>query len=305
MPRGFSEKLVWVYCSILLSAVFGGAGFVFMKGSLAVFSAAWFTFWRFFLSAAILFPFLAKKSWRAPHALKDGFVVGFLFCVATLVQLEGIARTDAGRSAFINSASMVIVPILQSLQTRRIPTLKTVVGCLLCLSGVAFLSLQKMTGRADGKAELLVFAGTCLFACQLVVFKRAVQRNDPAVLSFVEFSVIALLSLPAALLHPLPLLEGGRGWGGIFYSAVMMNIVMIMASNNALRYIPPTNVAVIGSTQAIYGAIFGSLLLGEALTRQFVFSGSLIFSGIIVVILSAPASSSSLPSLPPSPPRPL
>ncbi|MDR1621924.1 MAG: DMT family transporter [Synergistaceae bacterium] len=134
LPRGFSKEFALIYGSVLLTAAFGGAGFVFIKESLTVFSAAWFTFWRFFLSAAALFPFLAKKSWAAPHALKDGFVVGFLFCAATLIQLQGIAGTDAGRSAFINSASMVIVPILQYLQARKMPSVKTVVGCLLCLS---------------------------------------------------------------------------------------------------------------------------------------------------------------------------
>jgi drug/metabolite transporter (DMT)-like permease len=68
----------------------------------------------------------------------------------------------------------------------------------------------------------------------------------------------------------------------------MMNIFMIMASNNALRHVPSTNVSVVGSTQAIYGAIFGALLLGESLTCQFILSGILVLSGIAVVIFSAP-----------------
>ena len=283
-----AQKLVWVYASLFVSAVFGGAGFVFMKDSLAVFSASGFTFWRFFLSAAILFPFFAKKACDY-RVLRDGFIAGAMFCVATLVQLQGIAHADVGRSAFINSSSIVLVPMFQTVLTRKAPSAKTLAGCFVCLCGVAFLSMQKMTGHSDGMAEALVFAGTCLFACQLVVFKLLVQRHDPAVLSFVEFAAIALTALPVAVFSSAPLLpfEGSRGWGGVFYAALVLNIVMIIASNNALRYIPPTNVTVINSTQAIHGALFGVLLLHETVTRQFVVSGSVIIAGILIVIAAS------------------
>jgi drug/metabolite transporter (DMT)-like permease len=288
-----SKKIVLlVYLSVFLSAVFGGAGFVFMKHALAVFPATWFIFWRFFLSVAVLFPFLAKKAWKAPpHTLKDGFIAGVLFFAATFVQVQGIARTDAGRSAFINSISVVIVPALQAIVLRRPPSRRVMAGCLLCLTGVGFLAAQKMTGHADRSAELLVFAGTCLFACQIVTFRSAAQKSEPHILSFIEFATIAVLALPFALTFPLQALDGPglRGWGGIVYAALMMNIAMIMVTNNALRYITPTAVSVIGSMQSVYGALFGALILDEPITWQLTLSGSLILGGILTSI-STPSS---------------
>jgi drug/metabolite transporter (DMT)-like permease len=280
---------VGFYCALFLCTVFGGAGFVFMKNALAEFPTIWFIFWRFFLSTLVLLPFLAKKARTlTKQTLKDGFVVGGLFFAATLVQVQGIAVTDAGRSAFINSTSMVIVPILQALAARRLPRLQTILGCLVCISGVGLLTLSKVTGQGDGRAEMFVFVGTCLFAYEIVVFGQRVQRNDPNLLSFVQFGSIALMALPAALFFPHPA-AGAGAWGGVVYAAVMMNIAMIMVHNNALRRIPATNVSVINSTQALYGALFGALLLNESITRLFVVSGILILSGIMLVIFS-PAS---------------
>jgi drug/metabolite transporter (DMT)-like permease len=279
-------SLFRLYCALFLCSVFGGAGFVFMKNALAVFPALWFIFWRFFLSTLVLFPFLAKKTRTlSKQTLKDGFLVGGLFFAATLVQVQGIAHTGAGRSAFINSTSMVLVPMLQALTARRPPSLQTLIGCFICLSGVGLLTLSKAAGRGDGRAELLVFAGTCLFAYEIVVFGQRVQRNDPNLLSIVQFGTIALLALPAALFFTHPA-ANGKAWGGVVYAAVMMNIAMILVHNNALRRIPATSVSVIGSTQALYGALFGALLMNESITRSFVVSGFLILSGIMLVIFS-------------------
>jgi drug/metabolite transporter (DMT)-like permease len=287
LPSSSGGSLFGLYCALFLCSVFGGAGFVFMKNALAEFPAIWFIFWRFFLSTLILLPFLAKKARTlSKQTLKDGFVVGGLFFVATFVQVQGIARTDAGRSAFINSTSMVVVPMLQALAARRLPGFRTLLGCFVSLSGVGLLTLSKAAGRGDGGAEMLVFAGTCLFAYEIVVFGRRVQRNDPNLLSLVQFGTIALLAFPAALFGAHPA-AGGRAWGGVVYAAVMMNIAMIMVHNYALRRLPPTNVSVIGSTQALYGALFGALLLNEAVTRNFVVSGCLILSGIMLVIFSS------------------
>jgi drug/metabolite transporter (DMT)-like permease len=293
-----SKKIVvLVYASVFLSAVFGGAGFVFMKHALAVFPTIWFIFWRFFLSVVFLFPFLAGRAWKAPrHTLKDGLVAGGLYFAATFVQVQGIARADAGRSAFINSASVVVVPILQAVILRRPPSWKVMAGCILCLFGVGFLTMQKMTGRVDRSADFLVFAGTCLFACQIVAFSNAVRKSSPHVLSFIEFSTIAVLALPLALARPSAseglVIITLKGWVGVVYAALMMNIAMLMVTNNALRYITPTAVAVIGSMQSVYGALFGALILDEAITWQLVLSGSIILGGILTSILASPSARS-------------
>lgn len=293
MSQTSSKKILFlVYASLFFSAIFGGAGFVFMKNALAVFPTTWFVFWRFFLSVVFLAPFLAKSSWRAPrHTLIDGVIVGVLFFAATLVQLQGIARTDAGRSAFINSTAVVLVPILQAFILRRVPSWTVVSGCLLCLFGVGFLALQNISGQADGRAEMLVFAGTCIFALQTIFFKRAARTSDPHVLSFIEFLTISLLALPLALTYPCPWTAGARAWNGVFYAAIMMNIAMVMVANNALRYITPTSMVVLGSMQSVYGALFGVLLLGESVTWQLMLSGCAILGGILVSISSAYSSS--------------
>ena len=180
---------------------------------------------------------------------------------------------------------MVVVPMLEALTGRRLPGFQTSLGCFICLFGVGLLTLSKAAERGDVGAETLVFAGTCLFAYEAVVFRQRVQRNDPNLLSLVQFGIIALLALPAALftVHPA---ANGKAWGGVVYAAVMMNIAMIMVHNNALRRVPATSVSVFGSTQALYGAMFGALLLNESITWNFVVSACLILSGIMLVIFA-------------------
>ena len=289
--------MYWVYGSVFLSTALGGAGFAFMKNGLQVFSTSWFVFLRFFISFLLLVPFLWKRTSGSPrHTLKDGLLIGGLFFAATQIQIQGIAGTDAGRSAFINSASVVLVPIFEAFLARRRPSLKILAGCFLCFAGVGLLALPKMAGHSSGgTAELLVFLGTFIFACQTIVFKRAVHRSSANVLSFVQFGTIALLALPFALMSPFPAFDGFKGWDGVLYAAVAMNLAMLMISNNALRFISPTAFAVIGSMQSVYGALFGNLMLGEKITLQLVVSGSMILSGIVIVILASSRPAGSAP----------
>jgi drug/metabolite transporter (DMT)-like permease len=293
LPSQKNNKTVFqAYGMVLMSAVFGGAGFVFMKNALDVFSIPWFIFWRFFITVLVLAPFLWRKILDASRQTwKDGLAIGVLFLLATLIQSDGIARTGAGRSAFICSTGIVMIPILESLMTGKKPSLRMVTGCLLCFIGVGILTwpgmdaIQNGTKDASGKwADLEVFIGTIVFALRTVFLKRVARRNIPNVVSFVEFIALTLMVLPIAAFYPLPVISGFHGVGGILYTALMMNIAMIMVINNALRFISPTSVTVIRSTEAIYGALFGCWLLGEELTTQLIVSGAVILSGVLIVV---------------------
>lgn len=285
MQKKQKNVLARVYASVFLSSICSGAGFVFMKNALDVFPTPWFIFWRFFISVLLLLPFLGRKIISAPRTtIVNGVIAGVLFFAATMIQSAGIAKVAAGKSAFINSLSVVLIPLIQSFISRKSPPPRVVVGCILCFIGMAALTGLRGSGISGGTGELMVLAGTCIFAFEMFFFKHAAKIGNPHQLSLVMFAVLSALSLPFALAAPLPESPSFSGVAGVLYAAVMMNICMVMVTNNALRYISPTSVSVISSTQAIYGAFFGFLLRGEIITFQFVLSGCAMFVGIMTVL---------------------
>jgi len=281
-----SKTLVYVYLSVFLGTVCGGAGFVFMKDALDAFSIAWFIFLRFFISVLVLFPILRKE--LTPTAIKpilrDAVIVGTLFFIATMIQSAGIAKIGAGKSAFINSMSVVLIPAIQAVLVWHLPSPRVMVGCILCMGGVAALSGVSPSGFSGGRGEIDVFVGTCIFACGMFFTKHAANHGNPRLFSFIMFAVIAIWSLPFAAAGDLPADVGPRAVIGVLYTALLMNIAMIMVNNHSLKYISPTSLAVMQSTMAVHGAFFGFLLRDEIITWNFVLCGLAVISGILIVL---------------------
>lgn len=50
----------------------------------------------------------------------------------------GVVDTSASTAGFLASTTVVIVPIIQAMMTRKIPDLKTIVAILIVLSGLFY-----------------------------------------------------------------------------------------------------------------------------------------------------------------------
>lgn len=93
---------------------------------------------RFFLATLSLTPFL----WKQPPALiKAGLEIGLWVTLGYITQAIGLQTTDASKSAFICSLTVVVVPLINGLMGKKIqPT--TWGACALALMGVGLLTLQ-------------------------------------------------------------------------------------------------------------------------------------------------------------------
>lgn len=104
---------------------------------------------RFFLASLSLAPFLWKQS---PGLIKAGMEVGLWVTLGYITQALGLQTTDASKSAFICSLTVVVVPLINGLMGRKIqPT--TWAACLLALLGVGLLTLQGEEGRKDSDGD--------------------------------------------------------------------------------------------------------------------------------------------------------
>lgn len=216
--------------------------------------------------------------WRA--ALLPGALAGGVLYVASALQQAGLSWTTAGKASFITGLYIVIVPIL-GIALRHRTTRATWIGVALALLGLYLLSVTSDFAFAPGDG--LVFISAFFWAGHILVIGAVSLRHDPLVLSAMQFTACSVFSLITALAVENDPFAGLSDalipvfYGGFFSVGVAYTLQVI-----AQRHAKPAHAAIILSSESVFGAIGGALLLAESMTARGYAGCALMLAGILV-----------------------
>ena len=197
---------------LLITALIWGFGFVAQRMGMDHLGPYAFNVCRFLVGALSLLPllFFLRKNGSASSDFNRSFwkfsiFAGFaLFGGATLQQV-GIQYTTVGKAGFITGLYVVIVPILGLFLRQKIGRW-TIIGCILAVLGLYFLSIKQ--DFSMGWGETLVLIGAFFLAVHVQVIGAANKRNlNPIKLALVQYLVCAALNLLLSLLFETFLFE--------------------------------------------------------------------------------------------------
>ena len=269
---------------LLFAAAIWGLGTVVIKDTVGEFPALWLVGIRF-LSAGVIFCVLlaprltrlAREGRLADH-LRAGLVLGALIACAYLLNTGGLTATTAARSSFLTGTYCVLVPFQAWLVMRRKPTAFNVGAGLLCLAGIALVSLPEGEAVTLGAGEFLGF--------HVVATSRLADGRDMVALTAIQFVVCGLLGLAAgALTQPAPsaaLMTDPTVLGNLAYLVLAATCAALLLQNLGLAHVSPSSGALLLSFESVFGVVFSVLLLGEELTASMLMGCALIFAAVLV-----------------------
>lgn len=245
---------------------------------------------RYILGSAALIPVILiferrgtslrdKKLWIASVA------AGFVLFAASALQQGGVMLTgDAGKSGFITGLYTVLVPILCALLFRQKTNPNMWIGAVFATVGLYLLSV---TGGISSVSlgDILLFIGAFFWAGHIIVIDRMGGSLSSIRFACLQFLVCGILSLVTALLFEEPiLLENVRGAAiPLAYCALMSTGVAYTLQIVGQKFSAnPTLAAIIFSTESVFAALGGMLLLNERMTVQGYIGCVLIFTGIVL-----------------------
>ena len=224
-------------------------------------------------------PLRDKKLWLASLA------AGFVLFAASALQQAGVMLTgDAGKSGFITGLYTVLVPILCALLFRQKTNPNMWIGAVFATVGLYLLSV---TGGISSVSlgDILLFIGAFFWAGHIIVIDRMGGALSSIRFACLQFLVCGILSLVTALLFEEPiLLENVRGAAiPLAYCALMSTGVAYTLQIVGQKFSAnPTLAAIIFSTESVFAALGGMLLLNERMTVQGYIGCVLIFTGIVL-----------------------
>lgn len=276
------KKSIFADLSLLLVALSWGGGFIVVKNALADISPMWLMAIRFtfgFLAMAIVFHKNIIKINRKD--LKAGLIIGVFLFLGYATQTVGLKYTTAGKQAFLTGTNVVIVPFLVWIITKKHPGWHSIIGAVLTLIGIGFLTLQGGFSINLGDALTLVCA--VFFAAHITAVGYFAEDSDSIAISVVQAGVAAVIFIIGALLfEPMPKNINGNIKFAITYLVLFSTVGAILIQNIAQKYTPSTHAAIVLSMESVIGTILAVIILKDVFTPLMVVGCVFIFAAIII-----------------------
>lgn len=278
----------WVWRAMLLGAsLIWGGSYIALKGALDVLPAAWLIAIRFLAAGTLLAVVLAPRLVRTLDGshLLAGTVVGVLGGLGYLVQNMGLADTTPSNNAFLTATYCVMVPFVNWALTRRRPEGRKLLAAGICLAGVAFVSMGDTLVLALRGGDWLTLLGAVFFALQIVALARLAPAHDTVTMTVVEFFVMGLVSLAAALVATGPLprvtltLDLALQLG---YVILLSSVLATLLQNVGQAHVPPAQASILMCLESVFGVALAVLVYGDPLTWQLCVGFALIFLAVVL-----------------------
>ncbi len=277
---------------MLLTAMIWGSAFVAQRLGMDSIGPFLYSGLRFALAALVLLPLLAVLQRRSAHTrasglnrplLLGGGLMGLALALGINLQQVGLLFTSVTNSGFITGLYVIIVPLLGLLIGQR-AGLGIWLGASLAVIGMFLLSVGEGFQVASG--DWLQLAGACVWGVHVLLVGFFAGRHDPLRLALIQFATCALISLLLAVIFEEIRFDAIIAaapailYGGLFGVAVGFTL-QVVAQKHAIA----SHAAIILSLEAVFAAIAGAWLLGEALQLRGYLGCALMFAGMLLAQL--------------------
>lgn len=268
---------------VFVTVIWGG-GFIATSGALESLSPFYIMMIRF-LGAAILPLCICWKSLRKLDHLtvSHGILTGVFLFLAFAFQTFGLKYSTPSKNAFLTATNVVFVPYLLWVFMKRKPSSKEIVASLLCVGGIALLTLTSNAMRLTiGDGLSLVCA--LFFALHIISLERYSRHCDAISMTALQMITAGIISaICAFIFEQAPATIEAAAWGNILYLIFVSTLLAYLLQTFAQRYTSANSASLILSMEALFASIFSFLLLHEVMSLSMMVGACLIFSSIIFI----------------------
>ena len=211
---------------------------------------------------------------------RAGIPVGLAMFVGVTLQQVALLYTTAGKTAFITTVYIVLVPLAAVLLGQRVRAVQWG-GAVLAFAGVYFLSAHGET--TINKGDLLVLICSFFWMAQILLIDRYARAVDAIELCFMQMIICTIGSAVLAAIYE------SFAWSDIWGAAVPILYAGLFSCGVAYTcqilgqaYVEPTQAAILMSTEAIFAAVAGWIVLGETMSGVQLLGCALLLGGALM-----------------------
>lgn len=284
------SRPIAVFMLLTTTSIWGFA-FVAQKSAMDTMGPYTFSAARYLLGGLCVLPLVfgeweRRRAKSAPLTPRQWWMIAVIvaaFGVGSLLQQVGLQSTTVTNAGFLTGLYVIFTPLLAYLIYRTAPHPILYVCVPLALIGLYYLNGGRLDAFSGG--DFLVIACAVCWGLQILLIGIVSKETGlPIVISVGCFVATGLVSLPLAFIFETPTLAGiSAGWIQIAYAGILSTALAFTFQAIAQQYLPPSNAAIISSSETLFAALGGALLLGERLTTIGYMGAALMFVAIVAV----------------------
>ena len=241
----------------------------------------------FIIAAIFTFPKLKGVN---KETLKYAFFIGISLVCVYIGATFGVMYTSLSNTGFLCALSVVFTPLLGIIVFKQRPDRKMVLVVLVCLIGIALMSLNEQLKPALGD----IFCLMCAFAyaVDLLITEKAVAKEEVNAfqLGVFQLGFTGLFMLILSFIFEDPCLpSSGIVWGSALFLAVFCTGVAFIVQTIAQQYTSATHVGVIFTLEPVFAGIVAFALAGEILLPRAYFGAFLLLISLIIMEIDVKA----------------
>ncbi|MBR3788234.1 MAG: DMT family transporter [Firmicutes bacterium] len=241
----------------------------------------------FIIAAIFTFPKLKGVN---KETLKYAFFIGISLVCVYIGATFGVMYTSLSNTGFLCALSVVFTPLLGIIVFKQRPDRKMVLVVLVCLIGIALMSLNEQLKPALGDIFCLMCA--LAYAVDLLITEKAVAKEEVNAfqLGVFQLGFTGLFMLILSFIFEDPCLpSSGIVWGSALFLAVFCTGVAFIVQTIAQQYTSATHVGVIFTLEPVFAGIVAFALAGEILLPRAYFGAFLLLISLIIMEIDVKA----------------
>jgi drug/metabolite transporter (DMT)-like permease len=146
--------------------------------------------------------FLPRYRQLSATTLAKGVFMGIILFLIFYGMVNGVNHTTASTASFLTSTTVVMVPVLECLLKRTLPSKTIVISILLSLADLFLLTAKDGIVFDTGAAYCLT--GAFFYAVYIIVFAKLAKGNDTLLISIIQLGVASLTEAVFMFLSETP-----------------------------------------------------------------------------------------------------
>ncbi|MBR0400267.1 MAG: DMT family transporter [Mogibacterium sp.] len=218
---------------------------------------------------------------RRLRLLAAGVICGFCLFTGSATQQIGLMTVSAGKSGFISAVYIVLVPVFSIILGDRVSR-RAVFCVVMAMFGFAVMSLSGGLERAT-PGDWLTLVSAAGFAAQIVAVNYFLDKDNAIMISALQMFFAGAFGLALALITEDPTLHAvWLAMPVLLYQTIVPTALGYTFQIVGQKYTDPSTAALIMSTEAVFAAIFGALILGEMMSVREIAGSAIIFAATII-----------------------
>lgn len=252
---------------VALSAIWG-ASFLFMRIAAPVLGPALLIEFRVALAALFLFVVacLLGKSLNARAHWRHYLMLGLFNSALPFLLIGYAAQTlSASLLSILNATAPIWSAAMTAIWSRRLLAPRAIAGLLLGIAGVALLVGFDQT-RVEAGAGLAIAAAVGAAACYGIasVYAKTAQSVEPFANAHGSMWAATLLTIPALLLFPAPVVSPGLGVvAAVVALGILCSGIAYLLYFRLIEDVGPASAMTVTFLIPVFGILWGTLFLDE------------------------------------------